>query len=75
VTTELVSENVFRWFLTLTVGGVGLWLVYWDLLNMSRALKKPASPARSDKLFGCFIGLGIAVIAITGTMKFNHWLL
>lgn len=70
--TELVSEDAFRMFLTAMVGGIGAWLVVFELRNLARLRGKPASPEKSDKQFGYAIGIVIALIALIGTARFNH---
>lgn len=69
---EIVSDNAFRWFLTLMVGGVGVWLVFFELRNFGKLKGQPAGASRRDKQFGYAIGLVIALIAILGTLRFNH---
>ena len=71
--TELVSDHVFRMFLTAMVGGIGVWLTWWDVRNLLRLRgKSTADPGVRDQYFGYLSGLAIAAIAIIGTLRFNH---
>jgi len=72
MTTELVSQGVFDGFLTAMVGGIGVWLMAFELRNLTRLRGVPASPSKHDKQFGYGVGIVIAAIAILGTLRFNH---
>ncbi len=69
---ELVSNDVFRWFLTLFTGVVaGLWGIY-DLFNLSRLRgKDPEDPVNRDKRFGYFIGIAIGIFGVIGCLRYQ----
>jgi hypothetical protein len=72
MSTELVSQNTFGWFLTALTGGLaGTWLVY-DAFNFVRALNADRSdPVVRDKQFGYVIGMIIGVIGVVGCLKYQ----
>jgi hypothetical protein len=73
VTTELVSDRTFHLWLTAMVGGIGVWLVWWEVRNLLRLRgKSTANPSVRDQYFGYISGLVIAAIAIVGTLRYNH---
>lgn len=71
---DFISKSVFDWFLTLMVGGVGLWLFFFELRNFYRLKGKPASPSKNDQFFGYCIGVVIACIAVFGTLRYRGWI-
>ncbi len=73
MTEELVSDHAFHVWLTIMVGGIGVWLVWWEVRNLLRLRGKSTADAGvRDQYFGYISGLVIAAIAIVGTLKYNH---
>ena len=70
---ELVSDLVFRWFLTLMTGVVaGTWFVY-DAFNLWRTRRGDRrDPVIRDKLFGFLIGIVIGSIGVLGCLRYQH---
>jgi ABC-type lipoprotein release transport system permease subunit len=75
VTTEPMSPDQFRWFLTLITGGVS---VIWFLSDARKLIRTGredgANPSVRDRRFGYTMGLMIATIGIVGSAKLNHWI-
>jgi hypothetical protein len=72
VTTELVSNEVFRAFLSVLTGGVaGIWGVV-DMIRLARLRTADGrDPIVHDKRFGYVIGMFVGVIGVVGTLRFN----
>ena len=68
---NLVSDYVFRVFLTAMTGGVaGTWMVidairWWKLRDATRE-----DPLLNDKRFGYGVGMAVGVIGILGCLMF-----
>jgi uncharacterized transporter YbjL len=73
VTTELVSHDVFRWFLTLITGVVaGAWGIV-DLVRLVGLRRADMSdPLIRDKRFGYAMGVVIGVIGVVGALRFQN---
>jgi hypothetical protein len=71
MSTELVSDNVFRWALTFLTGGfAGAWLVV-DAVSLIRSRHADRSdPVVRDKHFGYVIGIAIGAIGVIGCLRF-----
>jgi hypothetical protein len=72
VTTELVSQSVFAWFVTILTGGLaGSWLVY-DVINLIRARRADSrDPLVRDRRFGYLIGIAIGIVGVVGCLRFH----
>lgn len=72
MTTELVSSDVFRGFLSVLTGGVaGIWGVV-DAIRFVRLRGADGrDPIVHDKRFGYGIGVLVGVIGVVGTLRFN----
>jgi len=72
VTTELVSQTVFEWFVTLVTGVVaGAWSVY-DLINLLRARRADGrAPLVRDRRFGYAMGIVIGLVGVVGCLRFH----
>ena len=68
----LVSEQVFRIFLSAMTAGIGgLWVIH-DVVLMARLRgADPRDPLVRDQRFGYVIGILIGVIGVVGTLRFN----
>jgi hypothetical protein len=65
----IVSHTQFMWFCSALIGVVSAaWLVV-DLIRLRRAL--PYSPATHDQVFGSVIGIVVALVGITGVLRFH----
>lgn len=69
---ELVSHDVFRWFLTLFTGVVaGAWGIY-DTINLLRLRGKDRNdPVNGDKRFGYYIGIAIGILGVIGCLRYQ----
>ncbi|MDX2090123.1 MAG: hypothetical protein SFX73_19855 [Kofleriaceae bacterium] len=72
MTTELVSSEVFRGFLSVMTAGVaGLWGTI-DVIRFIRLRDADSrDPIVRDKRFGYVIGALVGVIGVVGTLRFN----
>lgn len=68
----IVSQHVFEWFLTLTVGIVAAaWFVY-DSINLYRLRGADrADPTVHDKRFGYVMGIVIGAVGVAGALRFH----
>lgn len=69
----ILSPEAFKWFLTITTGGLaGSWLVY-DTINLirlpSREERDPG--VRHDKKFGYLMGILIGAAGVWGCLMFH----
>lgn len=73
MTTELVSLDVFRWFLTLITGVVA---GTWGLVDLVRLIglrdADSSDPLVRDKRFGYAIGFVIGVVGVVGSLRFQN---
>ena len=68
----LVSDTVFRWFLSAITGGVaGLWLIHDVVLIARLRGAGRRDPLVADKRFGYAMGIVIGTIGVIGTLRFN----
>jgi hypothetical protein len=69
---NLVSDEVFRWFLTLMTGLLAAgWFIY-DTINLVRTRHADRQdPVVRDKHFGYVIGLVIGAIGIVGVLRYH----
>jgi hypothetical protein len=72
VTTELVSQTFFEWFVTILTGGfAGSWAVF-DTINMIRSRHADGrDPLVRDRRFGYVMGIAIGVIGVVGCLRFH----
>lgn len=72
MSTELVSETAFYWFVTILTGGVaGAWFVY-DIINLIRIRHADgADPLIRDRRFGYVIGIVIGFAGVLGCLRFH----
>ena len=72
MTTELVSQSAFGWFVTILTGGLaGSWLVY-DVINLIRSRRADSrDPLNRDRRFGYLIGIAIGIIGVVGCLRFH----
>lgn len=72
MTTELVSEDTFRAFISVMTAGVaGIWGVVDAIRIVGLRNKDGRDPVVRDKRFGYTIGVAIGVIGVVGTLRFN----
>ena len=69
---NVMSDDAFRWFVTILTGGLaGTWLVY-DTINLLRSRRADGSdPLVRDKRFGYVMGMLIGVVGIIGCLRFH----
>jgi len=68
----LVSDSVFRWFLSAITGGVAAVWVIHDLVLIARLRGADRrDPLVADKRFGYAMGIVIGMIGVIGTLRFN----
>lgn len=69
---NIVSDNTFRWILTiLTFGLAGAWLVY-DSYSLIRSWNADRGDSVvRDKHFGYVVGIVIGIIGIVGCLRFH----
>jgi hypothetical protein len=72
MTTELVSETVFVWCVTILTGGVaGAWFVY-DIINLIRVRHADSrDPLIRDRRFGYAMGIVIGLGGVLGCLRFH----
>lgn len=72
MTTELVSQIAFVWFVTILTGGVaGAWFVY-DIINMIRTRGADGrDPLIRDRRFGYAMGIVIGFGGVLGCLRFH----
>lgn len=72
MTTELVSQTVFEWFVTLVTGVVAsAWTVY-DIINLIRARGADRrDPLVRDRRFGYAMGIVIGLVGVVGCLRFH----
>jgi len=72
MTTELASQTVFEWFVTILTGGVaGAWFVY-DVINLIRVRRADGrDPLIRDRRFGYVIGILIGLAGVLGCLRFH----
>lgn len=72
MTTELVSQTVFEWFVTIVTGGVaGAWFVY-DVSNLIRVRRADGrDPLIRDRRFGYVMGILIGLAGVLGCLRFH----
>jgi hypothetical protein len=72
VTTELVSTEVFRGFLSVMTAGVA---GIWGTIDAIRLVKLRDADSRDpivrDKRFGYAIGVAVGIVGVVGTLRFN----
>jgi hypothetical protein len=70
---NLVSDEAFRWILTILTGGfAGTWLVY-DAISLVRSRRedRKRDPLIHDKRFGYVIGMLVGFIGVWGCLRFH----
>jgi hypothetical protein len=66
---NILSDNGFRWFLTLTTGIVaGGWAVH-DVVFLARLRRTDA--LFRDKRFGYLMGVVIGIVGVWGCLRYN----
>jgi hypothetical protein len=72
VTSEIVSQTAFAWFVTIVTGGVaGAWFVY-DIINLIRVRGADSSdPLIRDRRFGYVMGILIGLVGVLGCLRFH----
>ncbi len=72
MTTELVSQTAFAWFVTILTGGfAGSWFVV-DVINMIRLRHADGrDPQVRDRRFGYAMGMAIGLIGVVGCLRFH----
>jgi hypothetical protein len=69
---EIVSHEVFRWFLTAFTGGLASFWVFYDSFNILRLRNADKrDPLVRDKIFGYVVGIAIGVIGCLGCLFFH----
>jgi len=69
---NIVSDEVFRWFLTLAVGVVaGIWFVL-DTRALFRTRGQLATPHLHDRRFGYMMGMLIGAVGVIGALRYQH---
>jgi len=69
---NVMSDTLFRWFLTLAVGILAVvWLVY-DAINLARTRGADgADPVVRDRRFGYVMGIAIGIIGVVGVLRYR----
>jgi hypothetical protein len=69
----IVSEEVFKWAITIMTGGLaGTWFVYDALkLYWLRNADRKSEPELHDKRFGYGVGVIIGFIGVWGCLRFH----
>jgi hypothetical protein len=72
VTTEILSQTAFAWFVTIVTGGVaGAWGIY-DAISLLRLRRADGGdPLVRDRRFGYVIGMLIGVVGVVGCLRFH----
>lgn len=66
-----LSEETFRWALTVLIVAGALWALF-DVVKMSRLRGKDRSdPLVGDERFGYWIGIVIGLFALSGILRFH----
>ena len=69
---NLVSDDMFRFLLSATTGGVGVvWTINEIRLLMRLRGANRRDPLVRDQRFGYAMGIVIASVGIVGTLRFN----
>ena len=69
---NLVSDDMFRFLLSATTGGVGVvWTINEIRLLMRLRGKDRRDPLVRDQRFGYAMGIVIGLIGVFGTLRFN----
>ena len=70
---NLVSDEAFRWILTVLTGGLaGTWLVLDSVsLFRSRTPRRRTDPLVRDKRFGYVMGIAIGIIGLWGCLRYH----
>jgi hypothetical protein len=72
VTTELVSDPVFRGFISAMTGGVAGFYGVVDAIRFARMCRADGrDPVVHDKRFGYAIGVAVGLVGVIGTLRFN----
>ena len=72
-TTELVSAETFKWFMTIFTGLASAWALF-DIVHIIRLVKNRADgsdPLIRDKYFGYAIGIAIGLLGYAGILRFH----
>ena len=72
MTTELVSQPVFAWVVTiLTAGFAGPWFVV-DIISLIRSRRADGGdPLVRDHRFGYVIGMAVGLIGVLGCLRYH----
>lgn len=72
MTTEIVSNEVFRGFLSVMTAGVaGIWGTVDAFRFLALRDADSRDPIVRDKRFGYAIGVAVGVVGVVGTLRFN----
>jgi hypothetical protein len=72
MTGDLVSQNVFEWFVTLMTGVVaGVWFIYDGIKLFWLRNKSSEDPVVHDKRFGYAMGMVIGFLGVWGCLRFH----
>jgi hypothetical protein len=72
-TTELVSADTFKWFMTIFTGLGSTWALF-DIIYIARLVKSRADrsdPLVRDKYFGYAMGIAIGLLGFAGILRYN----
>ncbi len=69
---ELVSDPVFRGFLSVMTGGFAMtWLVVDSVRVVTHRHEDSRDPLVADRKFGYWIGIAVAAAGVIATLRFN----
>jgi len=72
-TTELVSADTFRWFMSIFTGLASTWALF-DIVYIIRLVRRRADtndPLIRDKYFGYAMGIAIGLLGFAGILRYN----
>jgi hypothetical protein len=69
---NVISDEAFRWFLTLATGVVAAVWFFYDTRSLWRTRRSEPSPLLRDKQFGYVMGMVIGAVGVIGSLHFQH---
>lgn len=72
MTDPLVSQDTFKWILTIATGGLaGTWFFYDGIKLIRLRNSDGKDPTIRDKRFGYVMGMMIGAIGVWGCLRFH----